>query len=535
MRKLLLIVLLAGLGHFEVYSQPYSYSKIEKIDSNFVAPDGTYDRYVYDITMNNLSSGEQEVVIDSGPDCEYTWDQTGTWFILRDKAEAILYNFLEDKKYYLGEEIIQFGKILYSERFNRIYILSSYRDPDSAMITYFDLIDQSLNELQQLPSVSEVTPFENDEAFLSEDETVIYYHTEDLDAADFTSNRDLVTSFSTVNNQVIESVELSSLSNTHADVYILNSGLSGKSVISSYKLHTDKSFYQLYDFDSGHGYAIIKYLHHAKPLFTRDGKYLFLAQTYKRDYQYFCNGKVDVFNAQSGKHLKSITIAPDAELFMYRGYDNQIFVSYTDSLSFDSYIIDPEDLFMGDLKIDSISPSLIVTKMKKLSLTVYGSNFSKKSEVYFNGKKQKTKFISENELEAEIKDKDIKKEGTYSVHVAEKKIGRTEQLEFKVYKELPERLVPVLNCVEDLEGKKSIAWFSYENYNDGTVFIEGKENEIKGGKKPKGKDKEEVPPVIFLPGVHEKVFSVEFDDKKKLKWELLKEKAEVKEDTPPCR
>jgi hypothetical protein len=183
-----------------------------------------------------------------------------------------------------------------------------------------------------------------------------------------------------------------------------------------------------------------------------------------------------------------------------------------------------------------MSPTITITKTKKLNLTVYGSNFSKKSEVYFEGKKQKTKFISENELEAEIKDKDIKKEGTYAVYVSEKKIGRTEELEFNVYKELPERLVPVLNCVEDLEGKKSLAWFGYENYNDGTVFIEGKkENEIKGAKKPKGKKEEKVPPVIFLPGVHEKVFSVEFDDKKKLKWELLKEKAEVTEDTPPCQ
>ena len=184
-----------------------------------------------------------------------------------------------------------------------------------------------------------------------------------------------------------------------------------------------------------------------------------------------------------------------------------------------------------NLMIDSMSPTITVTKTKEFTLTVYGINFSKKSDVYFNGEKIKTKFISKNELEAEVKDKDIKKEGSYAVYVSEKEIGRTEELEFNVYKELPGKLIPVLNCIEDLEGKKSLAWFGYENYNEGTVLIEGKENEIKGGKK---KDKE-VPPVIFLPGVHEKVFSVEFDDKKNLKWELLKEKAEVTADTPPCQ
>jgi hypothetical protein len=205
------------------------------------------------------------------------------------------------------------------------------------------------------------------------------------------------------------------------------------------------------------------------------------------------------------------------------------------------YLIEQIPVDMG-INITSISPQITITKTKTkdFTLTVYGSNFTKKSDVYFKGKKKKTKFISENELEAEIKDKDFKKEGTYRVHVSEKKVGRTDELEFNVYKELPERLIPVLNCIEEVEGKTNIAWFGYENYNDGIVFIDGKENEIKGGKKKKGgkggkKGDNDETLVIFLPGVHEKVFSVEYDDKKDLKWELLKEKAEVTEETPVCQ
>ncbi|MFC2134970.1 IPT/TIG domain-containing protein [Bacteroidota bacterium] len=190
-------------------------------------------------------------------------------------------------------------------------------------------------------------------------------------------------------------------------------------------------------------------------------------------------------------------------------------------------------------QIESISPTITITKTKDFTLTVYGSDFTKKSDVYFNGKKKKTKFISENELEADIKDKDIKKEGIYTVYVSEKKVGRTTELEFTVYKDLPEKIIPILNCVEELDKKKFLAWFGYENYNDGIVYLDGKENEIKGGTKIKGKGKgkgkkdEGELPVIFLPGVHEKVFSVEFD-KKEVTWELLKEKAEATEDSPPC-
>ncbi|MFC2134617.1 IPT/TIG domain-containing protein [Bacteroidota bacterium] len=550
MRKLLLIILFVGLGQFEIFSQPYSYNVISRVDTTLIISNMSIKHYVSDVVMNNLNTGEQRVVIDSGPDGEYTWDQTGTWFILRDKGGAVLYNFLEDKNYYLGEQIIQFGKILYLASFNRIYILSSYHDRDSAMITYFDLNDESLNEVLQLQSISEVTPFLRNEAFLSEDEEVIYYHTEDLNFSRYTSKRDRVTSFSTVTNQVIANVPMSSLSSTDADLYILNSGTSGKSVISSFAVHTDSSYYQLYDFDSGCGYAIVKYLHRAEPLFTQDGKYLFLAQTYFRDYQYFCNGKLDVFDAETGAHLKSLTIPTDAELFMYPGYDNQIFVSYTDSTSHDSYAIDVGDLFSGELQIESMSPTITITKTKDFTLTVYGSGFTKKSDVYFDGKKKKTKFISENELEAKIKDKDFKKEGTYNVHVSEKKVGRTAELEFTVYKDLPEKIIPVLNCVEELDKKKFLAWFGYENYNDGIVYLDGKENELKGGTKIKGKSEPASPagrkekgkdkgrdegelPVVFMPGVHEKVFSVEFD-KKKVTWELLKEKAEATKDSSPC-
>jgi hypothetical protein len=206
---------------------------------------------------------------------------------------------------------------------------------------------------------------------------------------------------------------------------------------------------------------------------------------------------------------------------------------------YSEYIV--EQLPAGEnLTLDSMTPTITITKSKDLTLTVYGSNFTKKSKVYFKGKKKKTKFISENELEADITDKDFKKEGTYSVHVSEKKIGRTEELEFNVYKKLPEPVIPVLNCIEELEGKTNIAWFGYENYNNGIVFIDGKENEIKGGKKKKGskggkKGDNDETLVIFLPGVHEKVFSVEYDDKKNLKWELLKEKAEITEETPVCQ
>ncbi|MFC2134361.1 IPT/TIG domain-containing protein [Bacteroidota bacterium] len=208
------------------------------------------------------------------------------------------------------------------------------------------------------------------------------------------------------------------------------------------------------------------------------------------------------------------------------------------------YLEEPLDALAPDVlpgpSIVSTSPTITVTKTKDFVLTVYGDNFSKKTDVFWKGKKKKTKFISKNIIEVKIKKKDVKKDGTYIVTVGNKKSSQSEGVEFNVYKDLPGELIPVLNCVEELDKKKYAAWFGYENYNDGIVYLEGKENEIKGGKKTKGKGKgkdgeeyESIPPVIFMPGIHEKVFSVEFD-KKKITWELLKEKAEATEDSPPC-
>lgn len=181
-----------------------------------------------------------------------------------------------------------------------------------------------------------------------------------------------------------------------------------------------------------------------------------------------------------------------------------------------------------NLTIASMSPEITIEKTKDFKLTVHGTDFAKKSEVYWNGKKMKTKFISENILEADIKNKDIKKEGAYSVHVSEKKLDPTEELEFKIYKKLPEKIIPVLNCVEELDKKKLRAWFGYENYNNGIVLLDDKMKGPKHG----GKFKDH--PEAFLPGIHERVFSVVFDKKDKIKWEIGKEKAEVLKDSPKC-
>ncbi len=197
--------------------------------------------------------------------------------------------------------------------------------------------------------------------------------------------------------------------------------------------------------------------------------------------------------------------------------------------------------------IKTITPAITVTKTKEFILSVEGNYFRPASVVSWNGKPRTTTFVSNTLLQTKIdlndledredkerKDGDEKKvkdgEITIPVLVTTNKWINTDTLTFRLYKKLQYSVLPFLNCIVEISQTKYEAWFGYDNKNEGSVLLDhASENKFDPAPQDRGQ------PTVFLPGKHDKVFSVEFEGNKKLMWKLDKEKAEASKDSPRCK
>lgn len=88
-------------------------------------------------------------------------------------------------------------------------------------------------------------------------------------------------------------------------------------------------------------------------------------------------------------------------------------------------------------------------------------------------------------------------------------------------------LVPILDCVEELERGRLRAHFGFENGYDEKLYVPiGEHNEFK----PAPKDRDQ--PIYFKPGVHERVFSLTLEDSQSVTWLLEGGKALANADSP---
>jgi len=189
--------------------------------------------------------------------------------------------------------------------------------------------------------------------------------------------------------------------------------------------------------------------------------------------------------------------------------------------------------------IANISPSITTTKTKEFTLSVEGNYFGPTSVISWNDKPCKTTFVSNTLLQTKIdindfegrEDKERKNwEITIPVWVTTNQWINTDTLTFRLYKKLPYSVLPLLNCIVETSPTKYEAWFGYDNKNEGSVLLDH-ESENKFDPAPQDRGQ----PTVFLPGKHDKVFSVEFERNKKLMWKLDKEKAEASKDSPRCK
>ncbi len=175
-------------------------------------------------------------------------------------------------------------------------------------------------------------------------------------------------------------------------------------------------------------------------------------------------------------------------------------------------------------------PSITTTKTKEFTLSINGNNFTPASVIYFNGHLKKTIFVSGSLLTTELTKKETLEAGSYKVYIMNDEGNASGNLYLMIHKNLPEEVIPVLNCIEELGKDKYRAWFGYENKNDGSVLLD-QESENKFDPAPLDREQ----PKIFLKGQFAKIFFVDFEGNQKIIWKLVNGKAKASKDSPRCK
>ncbi|MFO7526380.1 MAG: hypothetical protein R6W68_13095 [Ignavibacteriaceae bacterium] len=178
----------------------------------------------------------------------------------------------------------------------------------------------------------------------------------------------------------------------------------------------------------------------------------------------------------------------------------------------------------------SISPALSIPAIGRIypiDISAAGDFFTDSSIVYFNGVAKPTQYISDSVLIFTIENYDV-------VDIGEKPAwvnnygSNSDTAYFSVVEELPESVLPILECVEYNGAYSYTAYFGYNNNNDAAVYIPvGGNNMFSPYPNFRGQ------PLVFLPGIQTNVFSVEFDGKG-LTWTLIGESVTADYDSTPC-
>jgi hypothetical protein len=238
----------------------------------------------------------------------------------------------------------------------------------------------------------------------------------------------------------------------------------------------------------------------------------------------------------------SLTCAIDVKAFQ----DNVDFV-YADSLNTDprfvtiegwkflywnaQYILDrlPTPPPVIEIGLTEITPVLSMANHPgAFTMELMGSGFTSNAIVYFNGNEKMTTFISENTLNAEIPESDVSAEGNFPVWVSDG-TAYSDTLMSSVVNNLPNEILPVMNCVTNNGDGTYTAFFGYDNQNSAGVFIPVyAQNKISPEPWDRGQ------PGVFKVGVQEKVFSVTWTSGNII-WHLINNTAKAKTNSPPCQ
>jgi hypothetical protein len=195
------------------------------------------------------------------------------------------------------------------------------------------------------------------------------------------------------------------------------------------------------------------------------------------------------------------------------------------------YILDrlPTPAVVTELELNEIAPEMSMKNNPgAFTMELTGSGFGSSSVVYFNGIVRATTFTADTLLTAAILASDVSVAGNFPVWVSDGS-ANSDTLTYKVVNNLPEEILPIMNCVTNNGNGTYTAYFGYNNKNSVSVFIPiYAQNKISPGPWDRGQ------PGVFKVGVQERVFSVTWTSGNII-WHLNNKIAIAKRTSPPCQ
>lgn len=351
MKKSSLALMILAVVHIAINAQPYTYT----VTYNDSLP----GIYAYSIFQYNFQNKSFNLIEDSLYINDYTYDNSGNWLIIDQPRDATLFiNHNENKRYLLDSEILSLGALLFSKINNKFYLFYDESDDENltGLLTFSSTVD-NMQALLSLPTSDFVDQMYNREAFLSDDEKTIYFSSSDTASSDLYPKNTIINYFSTQTNSIARNRPASEMGYPDAFSHSLNKGKKGVAVISSFLRTPDdyiNEYFRIFNFDKNFGYAFIKSRAWSIPYFTHNGKYLVLSNI-KYDstkYTIYNKGIFDVFNAQTGELLKTVSYPANGHVHFYDDYPNELFYFLRDSTGkSDSYIINIDDIVNTGLQV----------------------------------------------------------------------------------------------------------------------------------------------------------------------------------------
>ncbi len=320
-----IIILVLFLFELSTHAQPYIYTTTHTIDSIDV-----YPYYLVGIQKLNLKNLNFEIVKDTPAFInDIQTDQKQIWIYVNYFNDRIIaYNTQNLQNYFelpdLGTEL---GGILFSGINEKSYIFRSSNDYRSTILSIIDNANKNIINNIYLPSNTNQVNSINREAFLSSDEHTLFLIMEDTSFTPIAgADKDYVTYFSTLTNQIIQQRRLSDMGFQNSDGYLLHRGRDGKGIVQSYFQNVAReSYFRVYDFDSDSGSNFIYHQGLSEPFFTGNGESLLLAEMAdSSDISYF-TGKFFIYDLTTSNLIKTLTYPRGGEIYTFENYPNDIY------------------------------------------------------------------------------------------------------------------------------------------------------------------------------------------------------------------
>jgi hypothetical protein len=512
--NLLFVFIILPLSNL-VQGQPYLYYE-HRYWGNEISDSFTRDTvFQLNLCTNEIRQFMVTNEIGSPPNV----DQTSTFLAINEyKSSTYVFNISDTSKYFVSPEFGDCEKLLYSQKDNRMYLFS-FDWAHLQTLTNYDMTRQKEESIISLPpQESCLRNYRNREAFLSQDQSTIYFQMPDTTTEYLEESKAILACYSCATNSVYRKQHLSELLHPGASEYYLYSGAAGVGVVISImdSLQAD-CYYSVYDFDNSRQLGEVHCSGNPDPYVIGSNKYLALfdpANDTTEHYHY--SGSVSIYDIMSGHFVKNITLPSDGEVIRYDTYPDTLYYVKNLNGTPEIYKIKANDIAQSKY-ISMLIPAITFSNTGGFTLEVTGKGFTAASKVLWNDSVRTTTFVSDSLLRASILAADVATVGNKIVRVKYDSTSSavSDSMVFSVVTTLPKPIRLVIEKEIDNHNGTMTAWFGYLNVNDRSVYIPvGDKNSFSPTPIDRGQA------TIFLPGRHKYVFGVTFPNTINIEWQL---------------